>query len=100
MRDRNGVLWFGTVKGVSCLVPEQNDSLTLPPIRIVAVRIAGVPYPMGENGASELTLPDLRAGQNQIQVDFGGITFATGDTLRYQYWLEGLDRQWSPPSAQ
>ena len=81
------------------LIPEQNDSLTAPTVRIAGLRIAHRLYPIGENGIQNSRFPNLQASQNHIHVEFSGISFAPGDALRYQYLLEGLDQQWSPPSA-
>jgi signal transduction histidine kinase len=53
---------------------------------------------VSELGASELTLPDLSANRNQIQIDFVGFGLGAGETLRYQYRFEGAD--WSPPTDQ
>jgi signal transduction histidine kinase len=35
-------------------------------------------------------------GQNQVRIEFVGLDFRSGDELRYQYKLEGADREWSP----
>src|SRR5205085_2026670 len=45
-------------------------------------------------------LPDLAASANQLQIDFVGLGFAPGESLRYEYMLEGADRTWSAPTAQ
>ena len=34
------------------------------------------------------------------RIDFFGLNFSTGETLRYQHKLEGLDQDWSAPSDQ
>src|SRR5262249_29181959 len=90
IHDRNGGLWFGTVQGVSVMTPQKDDQWNSPPLRVMALRIAGKPYAMPGNGVTELTIPDLRADQSQLSVDFLGISFAPGETLRYEYSLEGL----------
>ena len=35
-----------------------------------------------------------------MQIDFVGLAFAPGETLRYQYWLEGAGLEWSELSEQ
>src|SRR5262249_13983627 len=42
----------------------------------------------------------LQPQQNHIEVDFFGLRFGTGGALRYQYKLEGPDRDWSAPGSQ
>jgi two-component sensor histidine kinase len=51
-------------------------------------------------GETELKNLRLRAGQNSLQLDFAAISFSPGRSLRYQYKLEGMDDDWSPPSDQ
>src|SRR5262249_41046257 len=42
----------------------------------------------------------FNSGQSQIQIEFFGLSFATGEPLRYQYKIEGANRDWSAPSQQ
>jgi two-component sensor histidine kinase len=35
-----------------------------------------------------------------LRIDFVGLGFSPGETLRYQYMLEGADRDWSAPTDQ
>jgi signal transduction histidine kinase len=35
--------------------------------------------------------------ENQVQIEFFGLSFALGETLRYQYRLAGVDPDWSRP---
>ena len=99
-RDRSGALWFGTQKGLSHFVPELNQSASAPPIMINGLRVMGAIQHVSALGENDLSLTDLRAGQNQIQIDFVGLSFAVGDILRYQYKLEGSGGDWSAPTEQ
>jgi len=38
--------------------------------------------------------------QNQVQIDFTGLAFALGESLRFRYKLEGADSDWSPLTSQ
>ena len=96
----DGALWFGTLQGLSRFLP-QTDRPSLPPrIVISGLRMAGVAYPVSELGATAIAGPALSAGENQVQVDYLGISLAPGAALRYQYRLEGADRDWSEPTEQ
>jgi ligand-binding sensor domain-containing protein/signal transduction histidine kinase len=99
-RDRRDTLWFGTREGLSRLVPEPDRQTAPPPVFISGLRIAGVPHPVSELGATEVSGLVLEAGQNQIEIDFFGLSFSAGANLRYQYLLEGIDREWSAPTDQ
>jgi len=99
-RDRSGALWFATQKGLSRFVPEASASSTAPPILINGLRVMGSSQHVSALGEKEVSLPDLLSGQNQIQIDFVGLSFAAGDVLRYQYKLEGSGADWSAPTEQ
>ncbi|HJQ25347.1 MAG TPA: ATP-binding protein [Blastocatellia bacterium] len=47
-----------------------------------------------------MAVPDLSASRNQIQIDFFGISFGSGEVLSYQYKLEGAAADWSAPAAE
>jgi ligand-binding sensor domain-containing protein/two-component sensor histidine kinase len=97
-RDREGSIWVGTTTGFSRLRPEPAQPAAPPPILIKGLRIAGLPQPISAMGETELHLPELPPSQNQLQIDFVGLSFAPGESLRYQYRLEGTD--WSTPTVQ
>ncbi len=95
-RDSHGVLWFASnVHGLSRLVPERDPVHPPPPVLISGLRIAGEAYPMSRLGETELPRIDLGPNQNQLNIDFVGLTFGPGEELRYQYKLEGADKDWS-----
>jgi ligand-binding sensor domain-containing protein/signal transduction histidine kinase len=95
-RDRSGALWFGTKKGLSRFVPTLDKS-PAPPIMLTGVRIAGSARSVPALGGAELSLGSLHSNENHLQIDFAGLSFVAGETLRYTYQLEGADAGWSPP---
>ncbi|RMG56375.1 MAG: hypothetical protein D6723_00495 [Acidobacteria bacterium] len=94
-RDRHGALWFGTQRGLSRLVPQPSRPPSPPPIWIGGLRIAGVSQPVSELGEVDISGLELGSDQNQLHIDFFSLGFAAGEVLRYQYKLEGADRDWS-----
>ena len=100
LRDRDGALWFCTTTGVARLLPVESGHPTPPPILIGALRVSGVMYPLSALGETAVPALRLGPGQNNIQVDFFGLGFRAGDTLRYEYMLEGATSAWSLPRAQ
>jgi signal transduction histidine kinase len=52
---------------------------------------------LGETAVPAL---ELEPNQNQIQIDFTSLAFAAGETLQYQYQLEGTDADWNAPTDQ
>jgi ligand-binding sensor domain-containing protein/two-component sensor histidine kinase len=98
---RDGQLWFGTAQGLSRFRPEPPEgSGDPPPIWLTGLRVSGSVQSISANGETELHLPDFPASGNQLEISFVGLSFASGESLRYQYQLEGADRDWSPPTAQ
>ncbi len=98
---RDGQLWFGTTQGLSRFLPEPPQvAAAPPPILLTGLRVAGATQTVSASGETELRLPDLAAGANQLQIDFVGLSFASGESLRYQYRLEAADADWSAPTAQ
>jgi signal transduction histidine kinase len=65
---------------------------------LTGLRIAGSPRSVSALGATQVSLPDLKATENHLQIDFVGLSFVPGETLRYRYRLEGADADWSPPT--
>lgn len=99
-REHDNSLWFGTLQGLSRLVPHSERETLPPPILITGLRIAGIGYPLSDLGDSDVAVPQLAANQNNIQIEFAGLSLAAGESLRYQYKLEGASSDWSAPSDQ
>jgi signal transduction histidine kinase/ligand-binding sensor domain-containing protein len=96
--DRHGGLWFGSKLGLSRLV-ETPDRLSMPPqVLISGVHVRGIAQPSALIGQSSVAGLVLQPNQNQVQLDFVGLGFAPGESLRYQYRLWGSDRDWSTPT--
>lgn len=99
-RDRNGNLWFATQNGVSRLTPLPDEKSSAPSIFIGGLRISGIEQAVSELGNTKITIEELTHTENNLQIDFFGLDFRAGETLQYQYKLEGVDADWSPPSEQ
>lgn len=96
--DRSGALWFATQHGLSRLAPHAGNSSQPPPVLVTAFNVAGAPYPVSDLGETSLRVPDLRPGQNQLRIEFAGLQFAAGETLLYQFGMEGEEPEWGPPA--
>jgi ligand-binding sensor domain-containing protein/two-component sensor histidine kinase len=97
-RDHKGALWFGTFNGLSRLEPQPESEPVAPSIRIEGLRIAGVKQPLNELGVPGIAGLELTASQSNLQIDFSSLSMARAALLRYQYKLQGVDRDWSQPS--
>jgi len=99
-RDRTGALWFGTSLGLSRLLPEPDPPPSPPAILVSGLRIAGITQRISELGETNVPKLELAPNQNQVEIDFVGLGFGTGEALKYQYMLEGADRDWNVPADQ
>ena len=97
---RDGAIWMGTTNGLSRLLPAAEPPRRPPPILISALRIGGVARPLSETGEETVRGLELRPGQREVEIEFVGLSFATGERLRYQYRVEGGAGEWSAPSDQ
>jgi ligand-binding sensor domain-containing protein/signal transduction histidine kinase len=98
-RARDGQLWFATDNGLISLQPAAVTVNPLPPP--VAVESLLVD---GELFASSLdqgkTIHDLRqtlripAGRTQFEFRFTGLSYTAPDNVRFQYRLDGLQKDW------
>src|SRR5262249_29166621 len=101
IRDRDGVLGFGTHRGLSRFAPAADaPPANPPPISVTGVLIAGEKQPISVRGEADISLADLVPDRNELQIHFVGLSFASGEVLRYQYRLEGADKDWSTPVEQ
>ena len=99
-RDRNNTLWFGTLQGLSKFVPALDGPSDAPPILIQQLRVAGNDLPLSDLGVTQLGNLEFDANKNQVEIKFVSLGFRSGDVLRYQFMLEGADRDWSAPTNQ
>ena len=99
-RDHNNVLWFGTLQGLSKLVPSIDGPSEAPPILIQQLRVAGSDLPISDLGVTQLGNLEFEANKNQLEIKFVSLGFRPGDVLRYQFMLEGADKDWGAPTNQ
>jgi signal transduction histidine kinase len=100
-RDQHGSLWFASnVHGLSRFTPRADEPEPPPTVLISGLRIAGVVRPISQLGETDVARLELAPNQNELNIDFVGLSFSPGETLRYQYELEGADEKWSQPEVQ
>lgn len=98
--DKNGVLWFAMIGGLSRLVPLPDDQPFAPTVWLGGLRIAGVEQAISQLGDAAIKIAELGSHQNNLQIDFFGMDFRAGEILRYQYRLEGTNADWGEPTEQ
>jgi signal transduction histidine kinase/ligand-binding sensor domain-containing protein len=101
IKDRQGNIWVASGPGITKLSPNRERTPgPPPPVYFTHVQIAGEEAGLSERGAQRARLTELPASRNNLLVEFVGLNFHTGNTLLYQYKLEGVDKDWSAPSEQ
>lgn len=101
LRDRAGALWFTSRRGVTRLLPGEDRSRprSQQDVRLTGLRIADVEQPLSELGERQIEGLRIAPDRNRVQIEFRGIDFGLDDDRRYEYKLEGADREWSVPVA-
>jgi PAS domain S-box-containing protein len=102
-RDHKGHLWFGTIKGVTCYLPEKDKINTAPPIiHFTGMRLIYEKTNWKERYNKEDLdgiMPyniNLQPGDDHLTFDFIAFDFQNPAGIQYQFMLEGFDQNWSP----
>ena len=98
--DHQGRLWFTTNQGLSRLDPLPDREAAAPPILIGGLRVAGLAQSLSVLGETAIRPLTLRAGQDNVSVDFLSLNFGSGEQLQYQYKLDGAGVEWSRPTEE
>jgi len=101
--DTNGVIWFGTINGLTAYNPHNKTRNSLPPIlRISSISLFYQPIEktayadyVGKWGTIIKPLI-FHYNQNHIGFDFNGINLSSPENVNYQWKLNGFDKSWSP----
>jgi signal transduction histidine kinase len=96
----DGRIWLVGPRGVLQFTPQSTRSRSPPIVRLRAVRVAGVEWPLAPLGSDRIAGIHTDASNNRIEIEFFGLDEALDGTLRYQMRLEGADRDWTPPTLQ
>jgi len=97
-RDRRGVLWFGTLRGLVRFDSPTEWPRQAPAAFISSLQVGDRTIPL--SAAGETDVKDVRAGPDdpRVRIEFVGLGSPSGTPLRYQYRLEGADRDWMIPT--
>jgi signal transduction histidine kinase/ligand-binding sensor domain-containing protein len=100
-KDHLGNMWIAASTGISKLDPRLERVTTAPPsVYFSHIQVAGDDLPVSETGAEHIGPIELPAARNNLLVEFVGLNFQGEGELRYQYKLEGVDKDWSAPNEQ
>ena len=54
--------------------------------------------PLPETGTLSVPILELASSRNNLLIEYMALSFQGEDKLRYQYQLEGVDKDWNPPT--
>ncbi|HYF31720.1 MAG TPA: two-component regulator propeller domain-containing protein [Chitinophagaceae bacterium] len=103
MKDNR--VWFGTVTGAICYHPKEESYIKLPPKLVLqSVTLFSQPLLPGNHSDSSSwspfyaipVNPQLTWDKNNIGFEFKAMTYRTS-SVRYSYFLKGLDKGYSKP---
>jgi ligand-binding sensor domain-containing protein/signal transduction histidine kinase len=98
-KDRDGDIWVGTTLGLSRFNPRaERDENQPAPIYLSHIAIAGEDVSLPETGTQLAPQLELSASRNNLTIEYVALNFEGEDKLRYQYKLEGVDKDWSAPT--
>lgn len=95
LKDSQGRLWFGTLKGISMVDPARLKLNTNPP----PVHIERVTYRDGPGksldidvtGLAEIAIPP---GSRELGVHYAGLSYTAPEKMTFAYKIEGPNGQW------
>jgi len=106
IKDNEGKLWFGTVKGVTVFNPRfekinyVEPSILLTDIKIFFEKADISKYATGVDSLNGLPINlKLPYSKNHITIEYIGISQTNPDKVKYQFKLDGVDEDWVPVTS-
>ena len=99
-RAPDGTIFFGGLEGITVVAPGAASAWTFaPPLVVTALQLGrrNVPAWTANAGGAAVDLP---ADARDIVVEFSALDYTAPQSLRYQYKLDGYDRDWVDADAQ
>ena len=104
LKDDNGILWFGTNKGLIKCDPSRFKLNSVEPL--TRIKNFTIFYkkedlsPYGNTDVNPLLPSDLKLpyDMNHITLEFIGVSLSNPSKVRYKYILENFDKEWRGPT--
>ena len=90
IKMRDGRLWFPTQNGVAIINPASVKTNPLPPP--VVIEDARIDNETVGNLPKQI---EILPGQENLEIDYTGLSFIKPEQVRFRYRLEGLDEDWT-----
>lgn len=87
-KDKDGRLWFSTIKGVAMINPANiKTNQQPPPVVIEQLSVDQEPIALGDN-------TNVPAGQTRLDFYYTAPSFVAPEKIRFKYRLDGFDNDW------
>ncbi len=99
-KDRNGMLFFGGINGLTYFNPETLPSNPNPPeVVLHSLQIMNIDVPVLDGAGSKSTLEylneiDIQYEQKVFSFEFTALNYSMTGRTQYAYKLEGVDEDW------
>jgi signal transduction histidine kinase len=91
--DARGRVWLTLSRGIAVADPGRADAQTLPPLtHVESMSADGGPVDL--DGAIAIS-----AGRRRIAFVYTGLSLSVPERVRYRYRLDGIENDWSEPTA-
>jgi ligand-binding sensor domain-containing protein/signal transduction histidine kinase len=95
LKDKNGLLYFGGINGLTSFQPEKiQESTYLPPIVLTELLQDGEKINSGKP-VEELEDVVLNWSNNNLEFEFVALNYSFPEKNQYAYMLEGFDDDWN-----
>lgn len=87
-KDSRGMLWFGSVSGISIFDPSKERVTNAPPkVHIEGIQVSGESVPVEKH-------LDIGSNNHNITFEFIGISFTAPHQMKYRYRLKNSNEGW------
>lgn len=100
-KDRDGMLYFGTMNGYVCINPKEvKDTTFFPPLYVTELQLQDKLIKPGDKSKiltrpiSETTRIELNHRQSFITFRYVALNYLYSQHMYYAYILEGFDKEW------
>ncbi|HQU82685.1 MAG TPA: PAS domain S-box protein [Pyrinomonadaceae bacterium] len=97
-KNPDGNLWFSSYNTLIKFTPQEDNKITQSPIFIDGITVNGNERKVSELGETEINDVELNSDEKRIQISYFAVSLSAGESLRYQYKIEG--QEWSAPNDQ
>jgi diguanylate cyclase (GGDEF)-like protein len=99
-RSADGALFFGGLEGLTIVAPDADSTWNYaPPLVVTALQLGRRTLPAWSVNRGDGSV-DVPADARDINVEFSSLDYSAPQTLRYEYKLDGYDRDWIETDAQ